>query len=185
MMKETEFIKWRVYVTALVLVLESVHLAWEYFNGGVPSHHLLNNPDLPAISNWWGVLLLPAIAWFLSGGIQKRIALQSASKIYSVIPSSVIAGFVGALLFGISLSLSFSLGYETLSSYLFFGMLLVALIFPVYRGEYILGFILGMTFTFGAILPTIISFIIAFLSIVVHLYIYPLFKHFRTVFGGK
>ncbi len=185
MTKSKEFIKWRVYLTALILILELVHLAWEYFNGGVPSHHLLNNPDLPAISNWWGALLLPAIAWFLSGGIQKRLALQPASKVYSVIPSTVIGGFVGALLFGISLSLSFSLGYETLSSYLFFGMLLIALIFPVYRGEYILGFILGMTFTFGAILPTIISLIIAILSMIIHLYIYPLFKHFRTVFGGK
>ena len=184
MMKDKEFMKWRVYATALVLVLELVHLAWEYFNGGVPSHHLLNNPDLPAISNWWGALLLPVITWFLSGGIQKRLALQSASKGYSVIPSTI-AGFIGALLFGVLLSSSFSLGYETLSSYLFFSMLLAALIFPVYRGEYILGFILGMTFTFGAVLPTMISFIIAFLSMVLHLYIYPFFKHFRTVFGGK
>ncbi len=185
MTKGKEFIKWRVYLTALILILELVHLAWEYFKGGVPSHHLLNNPDLPAISNWWGALLLPAITWFLSGRIQKRLSLQSAPKGFLAISSAVIAGFVGALLFGIFLSWSFSFGYDTLSSYLFFGMLLLALILPVYRGEYILGFILGMTFTFGAVLPTIISFIIAILSMVIHLYIYPLFKHFRTVFGGK
>ena len=60
---------------------------------------------------------------------------------------SVVAGFVGALLFGILLSVSFTNDYETIASYLFRGMFLLALLLPVYRAECVLGFVLGMTFT--------------------------------------
>ena len=52
-------------ITVLVALAELGHLAWEHFHGGVVSHHLLNRADLPAISNAWGAVFLPALAWFL------------------------------------------------------------------------------------------------------------------------
>ena len=51
----------RVWLTVTVTLAESAHLAWEHFNGGVASHHFLNRADLPAISNAWGLLLLPTL----------------------------------------------------------------------------------------------------------------------------
>ena len=55
------------------------------------------------------------------------------------------------------------------------GMLLLALMLPVYRAECVLGFVLGMTFTFGAILPTVVASVIAAFSALVHLCVRPVF----------
>lgn len=174
-MSEPQMARWRPYFIAFVLLAELAHLAWEYFNGGVRSHHILNRADLPEISNAWGVLLLPALAWFLTGRIQKRIARRSkGGAAASKLPMSVVAGFVGALLFGIVLSASFTYDYENVASVMFRGMFLLALLLPVYRAECVLGFVLGMTFTFGAVLPTAIGSIFAALSAVVHLLVRPL-----------
>ena len=131
---------------------------------------------MPAISNAWGALLLPALAWFLSTFIQKRIALNSGAKNSSQkLPTSIVVGFLGALLFGILLSASFTHGHETVTEYVFMGMLLLTLLLPVYRAEYVLGFVLGMTFTFGAILPTVVASVIAAFSALVHLCVRPVF----------
>ena len=166
----------RKYVTATVTIMEVTHLAWEHFHGGIRSHHFLNSADMPAISNAWGALLLPALAWFLSAFIQKRIALTSDARDSSQkLPTSIVVGFLGALLFGILLSASFTSGYETITEYLFMGMLLLALLLPVYRAECVLGFVLGMTFTFGAILPTVVASVIAAFSALVHLCVRPIF----------
>jgi hypothetical protein len=168
--------QWRVYLVALVTIAELAHLAWEYFHGGVRTHHFLARSDMPAFSNWWGLLVLPALAWFAGGCVEKRIALKSAGDDAAVkLPASVIAGFVGGLLFGVLLSTSFMTGHDSISSALFQGMLLLALLLPVYRAECLLGFVLGMTFTFGAVLPTFIGSVIAAISAFVHLLVYPLF----------
>jgi hypothetical protein len=173
-MSEQRMARWRPYIIALVILAELAHLAWEYFNGGVRSHHILNRADLPEISNGWGLLLLPALAWFLTGRIQKRIARQSkGDAAASKLPMSVVAGFAGALLFGIVLSASFTYDYENVASVMFRGMFLLALLLPVYRAECVLGFVLGMTFTFGAVLPTAIGSIFAALSAAVHLLFRP------------
>ncbi|MGH8076709.1 MAG: hypothetical protein ACREPE_05205 [Lysobacter sp.] len=180
-MSEQQLLRWRVYFAALVVLGELAHLTWEHFNGGVVSHHILNRADLPAISNWFGALLLPALAWFLTGRIQRRIASYSGwRKAASKFPTSVVVGFFGSLVFGMLLSVSFTNGYENISSYLFVSMLLSALLLPVYRPECVLGFILGMTFTFGAVLPTAIGSIVAAISAVIHLVVRPVLVHAWT-----
>lgn len=159
----------RLLLTGLILLAELLHLGWEYWHGGVKSHHLLNRPDLPAISNGWGLLLLPLLTWFLLGRIQDRVVTRSVGVDNErKLPVDVIAGFVGSLCYGAVLALAFMQGREDLSSYLFLGMLLAALLLPVYRPEYILGFILGLTFTFGAILPTIVTSLVAAVSAALH-----------------
>ena len=52
-------------------------------------------------------------------------------------------------------------------------MLLAGLFLPVYRGEYVLGFVLGMTFTFGAILPTAAAAFVAIVSAIAHYLVRP------------
>lgn len=164
----------RLYFTALVMLGEWAHLAWQHFNGGVVSHHILNSAELPAISNWWGVVVLPAITWFLVGRIRKRAALNSGQKdSTSRAPVGIVVGFVGSLTFGIALSVAFTNDYATISSALFFGALVLAMFLPVYRAECVLGFILGMAFTFGAVLPTVIGSLIAAVSAFFNFYVHP------------
>ena len=173
--------QWRVCVTMLVVLLELAHLAWEHFHGGVRIHHFLARSDMPAMSNWWGLLVLPVLAWLATGRLQKRVARNfDGHDAASTFPVRVVAGFAGALLFGILLSLAFTRGDETIAAYLFQSILLIALLLPVYRAECVLGFVLGMTFTFGAVLPTVIGCVIAALSAVVHLYVYPFFVSLWT-----
>ncbi len=163
----------RVYGTALALLAEMAHLSWEHFHGGILRHHILNRADLPAISNWWGVLLLPALAWYLIGRINQRSTVL-ADGTAGALPNSVMVGFAGSLLFGILLSSCFAFRYATLTDYLFEGMLLLALLLPVYRAECVLGFVLGMSFVFGVVLPTAIASIIAALSMLIHRAVYPI-----------
>lgn len=148
----------RVVVTAAALIFELAHLAWEHFNGGVLAHHLLNRADLPAISNWWGLLVIPALTWFLTGRIQRRISKRGVA----------LTGFLGALAYGAMLALAFTLQHAALT-YIFLALFAISVIVPTYRAEYVLGFVLGMTFTFGAVLPTIIALVIASFSRLVHL----------------
>lgn len=165
----------RLLLTALVSLAEFGILAWEHFHGGVISHHILNRSDLPEISNWWGALLLPALAWFLIGRAQRRVSfLYEEHGTSTKFPASVLAGFGGALLFSALLALSFTSGHENISSFMFQGMILLAVLLPVYRAECVLGFVLGMTFTFGAILPTAIGSLLAAISAAIHLFVWPL-----------
>jgi hypothetical protein len=164
----------RLYLVAFVALWEVAHLVWEHLNGGIVSHHFLAMKEMPAISNWWGLLLLPTLAWVLAGNIQKRINSQPNGKdAKSRVLASIVIGGVASLIFGILLSFFFTNGNEDVTSYLFFGMILLSFILPIFRAECLLGFVLGMTFTFGAVLPTFIGSIVAALSAIVHLLIFP------------
>ena len=164
----------RVYATALVTLAELAHLTWEHFHGGVLSHHFLDSADMPAISNLWGALLIPAMTWFLTGRIVKRIPFYSGGESSpSRRPWTVMAGFVCSLLFGILLAVAFTNHDEAIASNLFMGIFFLALLLPVFRSECVLGFVLGMTFTFGAILPTFIASMLAALSATIYFYVRP------------
>ena len=152
----------RLALTAAALAFELTHLAWELLHGGVASHHLLNRADLPAISNWCGLLLIPVLAWFLAGRLQQRIAAQGTGS------RAIDAGFAGALAYGAALALAFATQFEAIS-FIFFALFAIGLLVPIYRAQYVLGFVLGMTFTFGAVLPTIIATVIAGFSALMHL----------------
>ncbi len=159
-MPQANAIRTRTLYTLAVTVFEAAHLGWEYTHGGVVSHHILQRPDLPAISNGWGLVLLPVLAWFLIGRMQARSAKQSQA-----FPSRDVAlRFLAALAYGAALATSFALGHETLTSTLFFGLFALALVTALYRAELVLGFVLGMSFVFGAVLPTGIACIFAALS---------------------
>ena len=151
----------RMILTALSLLCELAHLGWEHSHGGVLAHHLLNRADLPAVSNWWGLMLVPALTWYLVGRMQRRLSQRSASR------PAILAAFLGSLAYGASLALAFTLGQEVVT-YLFLGLMAAALLAPAYRAEYVLGFVLGMTLTFGAVLPTLIACVLAAFSVATH-----------------
>jgi len=62
-------------------------------------------------------------------------------------------------------------GHESITSYLFFGLLPLALILPVYRPECLLGFVLGMSAAFGAVLPTLFGTLMALVTFVIHRFV--------------
>lgn len=46
----------RIGLTGLITIAIWALLLWRHLDGGVPAHHLLDNPDLPRISDWFGGL---------------------------------------------------------------------------------------------------------------------------------
>ena len=166
--------RWRRGLTVGVFLAELAHLAWDDRHGGVPSHHLLNNAAWPAISNWWGALLLPVLTWVLLGWIIPRVADPAADPAAGVSRRrGIVALFAGAVLFGILLSVAFTQGYDTLAATLFLGMLASTLVVPLYRAEWLLGFVLGMAVTFGVVLPTVIGAAVAAVAAVIQLVVRP------------
>jgi len=87
-------------------------------------------------------------------------------------------GFAGALLFGILLSTFYTLGYSDIPGLMVNSIFIIALFFPIYRAECLLGFVIGMTFTFGAVLPTGIGSIFALIGAVLYLLVRPLLLKF-------
>jgi hypothetical protein len=50
----------------------------------------------------------------------------------------------------------------------------IALFLLIYRSEYLLGFVLGMTYTFGAFLPAAIGLLVCLVSFVTYDFIGPI-----------
>jgi hypothetical protein len=162
-MDDQQFLRVRGTSTAAVAVAEWTFLVWQHFHGGVPSHHFFDRADMPAISGWWGGLLLPAMTWFLIGRVQRRVAVRdSASMRYALV------GFVSALLFGALLSVFFTMGIDQVSNLMFESLFLIALFVPIYRAEYLLGLVLGMAYTFGGVLPSIAGSVVALITMVIY-----------------
>jgi hypothetical protein len=169
-MSENTFFKERLYFTALVSIAIWSLLAWNYYHGGVPSHSILARADMPSISNWWGALVLPVLTWLLLYRVQRRLAnVWNENSNFIGLPNEVVYGFAGALLFGITLSTVYALGYKDIPGYMVNSIFIMALFFPIYRAECLLGFVIGMTFTFGAVLPTGIGSIFALIGAVLYL----------------
>lgn len=166
-MTEQQLSRTRLYFTALVTLITWSMLIWQCLNEGVPSHHLLHRADLPAVSNWWGGLLLPVLSWVMLGRIRKRI-LRQAAEDQAQYATFVLAGFMCALSYGAMLSFAFVNGFAEVASLLFYGILFFALFWRVYREEYLLGFILSMSVTVGAVLPTIFGAIIAVVAAMIY-----------------
>lgn len=150
----------QIFLTLLASLYIWTLLAFEHMNGGVISHHIMQRADLPAISNWWGALLLPVLSWFLLGRIYRRIS--------GSYPLTVFISFGGALLFGVLVSVLFRHGQQEVLSQLMSSLPLLALFFPLYRAEFLLGFVLAMAYTFGALLPTGFGLLLTLMAVLVH-----------------
>lgn len=167
-------IKIRILLTGLATIFIFSILLWNHFNGGVPAHHILHQKELPAISNWWSGLLLPIITWILLGKIESRIDKQAqAESTNSQITKPHII-FITGLSIAILISISFENKYSLILENILFALLIISLIIPLFYSEFILAFILGMTFTFGTILPTGFILIIALIGYISYRFIRPL-----------
>lgn len=144
-----------------------VQLAWEASHGGILSHHLLARADLPSVSNAWGLAVLPALGWLAAHFVRRRSARVEHAVGHAV------AAFFCALILGCALSAAFTLGMEDASSGLLLGVVLAGLFAPIYRAEYMFGFVVGMTWTFGPVLPMIAGTMAATISVLAHFVLRP------------
>lgn len=142
-------------------------LAWEALHGGIQSHHLLARADLPSVSNLWGLAILPALGWLAAHFLRRRSAASDHAVRHAA------TAFFGALILGGALSTAFSFGWEDTSTGLFVGAILVGLIVPIYRAEYLFGFIIGMSWAIGPVLPAIAGTLAATLSVLAHFVLRP------------
>lgn len=173
-MNEKKSYRVRVYFTGIVTIAICAFLTWDHYHGGVPSHHLFANKNLPSISNWWGLLLLPILTWFLLYRINKRVIKENTGNGNMTInQKNILYRFAGALLFGILLSLFFEFNFSDIPGFMILGVFPLALIFPIYRAECLLGFVIGMTYTFGTVLPTLIGSILTMVAAILYIYIRP------------
>ena len=182
-MGERRFLHLRLCLAMAITLAELASLAWQHVHGGIASHHMLDRADLPAISNGWGGLVVPVLAWFLLGRIHRRVAGGKAGQAATSVSAGIAVGFAIALAFGIAIAVAFTGGHEDVTNYVFEAMIVLALLLPGYRAECVLGFVLGMMFTFGAVLPTAVACVVAVASAVVQLGIRPLFA--RLWAGGR
>ncbi|MER2996654.1 hypothetical protein [Pontibacter populi] len=166
--------KIKALITGTVTVFILCLLFWEHFHGGVASHHILQQQNLPAISNWWSGLLLPVLTWFLIGRTEKRLSKQFLQvQQTNILQSQVLGLFVTGLVLGVVIATSFTYGYNTFLDNVPYIILLLSLIIPIFYAEFMLGFILGMTYTFGAILPTIFILLLAAIGFLTYRFIRP------------
>ena len=165
----------RVGLIMLAAIACAAQVGWQFFNGGVVSHHLLHRENLPAISNWWSLITVPALCWFLTGQIIKRLE-NTIPPQQNRLKTLILWGFAGSFALGAALATAFTINQTSVASALFQAMFVSALFLPLYRAEFLLGFVLAMMFTFGAVLPTLIGSVIVAVSALLHLLIYPFVK---------
>lgn len=154
----------RIRFTLAIILFACLHLTLEILNGGVNVHYPLMDEDMPAISNWWGLLVLPALAWvgyaFMPGAV-------SGTGLWGLQPL-VFYRLGAAFLYGAALSAGFEFNLGQTSLYLLLGLFMGGLFYPLYRLELILGLVMGMTYTFGAVIPFVVSSLVALSSLVLH-----------------
>jgi len=151
----------RIAIAGIVFVTAGIWslLGWQALHGGVPAHHILHRADMPAISNWWGALLIPLLTWYLVRRMKPRATRR---------PKLVLASFAAGALVGTAQAVTFFTGHEAITSNIVLSLFVLALFVPIYRAECVLGFILAMTVPFGAVLPTAFAAVMATAGVILY-----------------
>jgi len=158
-MTEQHFARIRVAITVVTTATIWALLAWQSFHGGVPAHHIAHRAEMPAISNWWAALLIPVLTWFLLGRMKPRAIAR---------PKLVLIAFAAGALVGAAQAITFFTGHEAITSNIVLALFVVALFVPIYRAECVLGFILAMTASFGAVLPTAFAAVMSAVGVILY-----------------
>lgn len=157
------------YVGALLL--------WEHLHGGIQSHHFLAREDMPAISNAWGIVVLPLLTWLGARSVRWRMARENPNAEASPgFLRKIGWAFLGAALYAAAIAIAFVSGRSDISGTLFPALFIIALFLPIYRAEYYLGFVAALSMAFGAVLPAVIGGVVAAVSFVFNGFLWPLLK---------
>ena len=123
-----QFTAFGYYLIAFTVVFIVAQLGWHWFQGGINAHHLLANPDLPSVSDAWGLIILPGLAWLAA----RRLQYTTNQTVFWY---SLVLGFC----YGGLLALLYLNGVKQPVALLFFGTYLLALLLPLHRPEVVLG----------------------------------------------
>ena len=141
-----QFTAFGYYLIAFTVVFIVAQLGWHWLQGGISAHHLLANPDLPSVSDAWGLIILPGLAWLAARRLQHTTN-------QAVFWYSLLLGFG----YGGLLALLYLNGVKQPVALLFFGTYLLALLLPLHRPEVVLGYVAALSLAFGAVLPLMMS----------------------------
>ena len=156
--------KGRINFTLAVTLFVVLHLTIEMLTGGVRVHYPLMRDDLPALSNWWGLILLPSMAWVFYSAMPK----DDSSAAWFGLNRTVLYRLGGAFLYGGAMGAAFELGLGEMPAYMMLALLVMGIAYPLYRAEIVLGLIMGMTYSFGSIIPTVAVGVVALSSLLLH-----------------
>ena len=166
----------RIAITLLVTVFIWAHVLWDYFHGGIPTHYLFHDKNMPGIPNWIGAIILPFFTWMLLYRMQKRLD----KPITTETKRNLFLRFLAAVIVAIGIAVCFSLGIE-IPSFVLLGILGLGFFFPLYYAEFLLGWVLGSAFTFGAVLPMGFGSIFALICFI----LYQVGRLLRKLLFGK
>ena len=153
--------------SAGAFVLTLVFILLEHFNGGVITHHLLAREDLPGISNWWGLVTIPLLTWVVMSLINvRRDKTPEPTNLGD--DTKILKHFLTALLFGIVASILWEFRLADILQYFILLPILIAFFKPVHLPEFLLGFVIGMSYTFGGILPIIVGTVLVVICFLVN-----------------
>lgn len=146
----------RIIITALVTLLVWVHVLWDYFHDGIPVHYLFMDKNMPPFPNWLGAIILPFFCWIILGRIAKRINMTNENHNMKL----VFMRFLSALTVSLAISICFENGVE-IPGYVLLSIFALAFFFPLYKSEFLLGWVLGTSYTFGAMIPMLFAVVLA------------------------
>lgn len=168
MILKNDFFRFRIGFTVFITVLLSSLLLWQYFHEGIPSHYFLADKTMPLVSNAWGALVIPITTWFLLFRVNSGLFSDSDTIPF---PKHTLIAFLSALLFGFALGISIVNRFELFLSNVPLILFSFALFFPTYKAEYFLGFVLGLTYFIGGVLPVVVGSVFLLISAVIYLVI--------------
>lgn len=156
------------YFVSFTTLLTALHLALEFFQGGVVTHYPLADTSNPGISNWWGLVTLPILTWVVLTVAQ----LKASRRQDKAQPSNLILlqknYLFGGLAFGLAMGILWELGQEAVLQYLILLPWLMAPFVRIYQPETSLGFVLGMMYTFGGVLPIAFALVIQTIGYIIY-----------------
>lgn len=168
MLTKQQFLRFKIWFFSIICLLLWSLLLWQYFHGGIPGHHFLADKNMPLVSNGWGALVIPVFIWLLMFRIETRLF---KTKDIIDFPNTSLYAFLGALLFGISLGLSIYYQFKIFSGNVPLILFVLALFVPTYRSEYYLGFVLGLTWHIGGVLPVLVGSVFVLFSAGIYIYL--------------
>ena len=144
-------IKLRIVITTLFIIAITGVLLWEYTHDGVVTHYILHSDDMPGISNWWGLIIIPLFTWVVSSFIKIDSNDSTAVQHRNILIRVLILFLIGC-----SITYIFTVYPESnFPLYITAALVIISFFIPIHKAEYLLGYVLGTFFVFGTFIPVI------------------------------
>lgn len=156
----------RILLCLLSTIYIFVYLIFEHFTTGVQGHYPFHDDSLPFISNWWGIIVVPLVTFCLTTLLTKHYGELYPRQVWIHLAGGGLYAAINAVLF-------FSGNVELLSALVLPSVVILALFFPIYRPDYVLGYYIVSTVGFGSVIPLIGSVVFAVIGFIIYKFIRP------------